>query len=85
MRGPRGGTPNIGAIFTGGKYWTAQDHTVFLKKNVTNGLIIVQVISYSRTRSLENNTFALWCFQIWTTSWIEILKQISKIRLCIHC
>jgi len=26
MRGTRGGTPEIEAIFTGGKYWTAQDH-----------------------------------------------------------
>lgn len=26
MRGPRGGTPEIEAILTGGKYWIAQDH-----------------------------------------------------------
>jgi len=26
MRGPRGGTPEIEAFFTGGKYWTVQDH-----------------------------------------------------------
>ena len=26
MRGPRGGTPAIEAIFTGDKYWTSQNH-----------------------------------------------------------
>jgi len=34
VRGLRGGNPEIVAIVTGGKYWTAQDHTslFFLEK-----------------------------------------------------
>jgi hypothetical protein len=85
MRGWRGGPPEIEAIFTGGKYWTAQDHMYHfcgekyhMWSHHGTGNIGQQ------DKKFRKRYLAFGAFECGLT-WIEMLQQISKIKLCIHC